>query len=36
VIIAAVIGAVVFQERFGRWRILATILVAPGIVIMNM
>ncbi len=35
VIIGAVIGAVVFHERFGRWRIVATVLVATGIVIMN-
>lgn len=35
VIIGAIIGAAVFHERFGRWRIVATVLVAGGIVIMN-
>lgn len=35
VIIGAIIGAAVFHERFGRWRIVATGLVAGGIVIMN-
>ena len=35
VIAGAAIGAVVFHERFGRWRIVATILVASGVVIMN-
>ena len=36
VIIGAIIGAVVFHERFGRWRIVATVLVAGGIVIMSL
>lgn len=36
VIIGAVIGAAIFHERFGRWRIVATVLVAGGIVIMNL
>lgn len=35
VIIGAIIGTAVFHERFGRWRIVATVLVAGGIVIMN-
>jgi len=35
VIVAAVIGAVVFGERFGPRRILATVLVASGVVVMN-
>jgi drug/metabolite transporter (DMT)-like permease len=36
VIIGAVIGAVVFHERFGRWRIVATVLVAGGVVLINL
>jgi drug/metabolite transporter (DMT)-like permease len=36
VIIGAVIGAVVFHERFGRWRVVATVLVVTGIVLMNL
>ena len=36
VIVGAIIGAAVFHERFGRWRIVATVLVAGGIVIMNL
>ncbi len=36
VIIGAVIGAVVFHERFGRWRIVATLLVAGGVVLIDM
>jgi drug/metabolite transporter (DMT)-like permease len=36
VIIGAIIGALVFRERFGRWRIVATVLVAGGVVLINM
>lgn len=36
VVIGAIIGAVVFHERFGRWRILATVLVAGGVVLINL
>jgi drug/metabolite transporter (DMT)-like permease len=36
VIIGAVIGAVVFHERFGRWRIAATVLVAAGVLLINL
>jgi drug/metabolite transporter (DMT)-like permease len=36
VIVGAIIGAAVFHERFGRWRIVATVLVAGGIVVMNL
>jgi drug/metabolite transporter (DMT)-like permease len=36
VIIGAVIGVVVFHERFGRWRIVATALVAGGVVLINL
>jgi drug/metabolite transporter (DMT)-like permease len=35
VIVGAVIGAVFFHERFGRSRLLATVLVATGIVLLN-
>ncbi len=35
VIVGAVIGAVLFKERFGGWRIAATTLVAAGVIIMN-
>lgn len=35
VIVGAIIGTAVFHERFGRWRIVATVLVAGGIVLMN-
>jgi drug/metabolite transporter (DMT)-like permease len=35
VIIGAVIGALVFRERFGRWRIVATVLVACGVMLIN-
>ena len=35
VIIGAIIGAVVFRERFGRWRIVATVLVAGGVALIN-
>lgn len=36
VVAAAVIGTVVFGERFGRRRILATVLVAAGVVLLNL
>jgi drug/metabolite transporter (DMT)-like permease len=36
VVIGAIIGAVVFHERFGRWRIVATVLVAGGVVLINL
>jgi drug/metabolite transporter (DMT)-like permease len=36
VIVGAVIGAVVFGERFGRWRVVATILVAGGVVLVTL
>ena len=36
VIVGAVIGAVVFGERFGRWRIAATVLVAAGVVLVTL
>ncbi len=35
VIVGAVIGAVVFGEKFGRWRIAATILVVAGVVLVT-
>lgn len=35
VIVGAVIGAVVFGERFGRWRVAATVLVAAGVVLVT-
>lgn len=36
VIVGAIIGAWVFHERFGRWRIVATVLVATGAVLINL
>lgn len=36
VIVAAVLGTLVFGERFGRQRILATVLVAAGVVLINL
>jgi drug/metabolite transporter (DMT)-like permease len=36
VLLAAAIGAVLFKERFGRVRIIAAILVATGIVLLNL
>lgn len=36
VIIGAVIGAVVFGEKFGRWRIAATVLVAAGVILVTL
>jgi drug/metabolite transporter (DMT)-like permease len=36
VIVGAVIGAVLFKERFGRWRIAATILIAGGVILINL
>lgn len=36
VIIGAIIGAVVFGEKFGRWRIAATILVAAGVILVTL
>jgi drug/metabolite transporter (DMT)-like permease len=36
VIVGAVIGAVLFGERFGRWRIAATVLVAGGVVLITL
>lgn len=36
VIVGAVIGAVVFGERFGRWRVAATVLVAAGVVLITL
>jgi drug/metabolite transporter (DMT)-like permease len=36
VIVGAVIGAVLFGERFGRWRIAATTLVALGVVLVTL
>jgi drug/metabolite transporter (DMT)-like permease len=35
VIIGAIIGALVFRERFGRWRIVATVLVVAGVALIN-
>jgi drug/metabolite transporter (DMT)-like permease len=35
VIVAAVIGAVVFHEHFGRRRVVAAVLVAAGVVLLN-
>jgi drug/metabolite transporter (DMT)-like permease len=35
VIVGAVIGAVLFGERFGRWRIAATVLVAVGVILVT-
>lgn len=36
VIFGALIGALVFHERFGRWRVAATVLVATGVVLINL
>ncbi|MGW0229491.1 EamA family transporter [Actinopolymorpha singaporensis] len=36
VIVGAVIGAVVFREPFGRWRTVATVVVAAGIALLNL
>lgn len=36
VVIGAIIGAVAFHERFGRWRTAATVLVAGGVVLINL
>jgi drug/metabolite transporter (DMT)-like permease len=36
VIVGAVIGTVVFGERFGRWRIAATVLVAAGVILVSL
>jgi drug/metabolite transporter (DMT)-like permease len=36
VIVGAVIGAVVFGEGFGRWRVAATMLVAAGVVLITL
>jgi len=36
VLVGAAIGAFVFHERFGRWRIAATALVAAGVVLLNL
>ena len=36
VIVGAVIGTVVFGERFGRWRIIATVLVVVGVVLVTL
>jgi drug/metabolite transporter (DMT)-like permease len=36
VVVGAVIGAVLFGERFGRWRIAATLLVAAGVVLITL
>ena len=36
VIVGAVIGTVVFGERFGRWRITATVLVVAGVVLVTL
>jgi uncharacterized membrane protein len=36
VVVAAVIGTLFFGERFGRQRILATVLVAAGVVLLNL
>jgi drug/metabolite transporter (DMT)-like permease len=36
VVAAAVIGTLFFGERFGRRRILATVLVAGGVVLLNL
>lgn len=36
VIVGAAIGAVLFGERFGRWRVAATVLVATGVVLITL
>jgi drug/metabolite transporter (DMT)-like permease len=36
VVFGGVIGAVVFHERFGRYRVVATLLVATGVVLTNL
>ena len=36
VIVGAVIGTLVFGERFGRWRITATVLVVAGVVLVTL
>jgi uncharacterized membrane protein len=35
VVVAAVLGAMFFGERFGRRRVVATVLVAAGVVLLN-
>ncbi len=35
VVIGAAIGALVFNEAFGRWRVVATVLVAGGVLLLN-
>jgi drug/metabolite transporter (DMT)-like permease len=35
VIVGAIIGAIAFREPFGRWRTVATVVVATGIVLLN-
>ena len=36
VIVGAVIGAVLFKERFGPWRVAATVLVAGGVILVTL
>jgi multidrug transporter EmrE-like cation transporter len=36
VIFGAIIGTLIFREPFGRTRIIATVLVATGIVLLNL
>jgi uncharacterized membrane protein len=36
VVVAAVLGAVFFGERFGHRRVVATVLVATGVVLLNL
>lgn len=36
IIIGAAIGALMFHERFGRWRIVAAVLVTAGVVLISL
>jgi uncharacterized membrane protein len=36
VVFGAVIGAVVFHERFGRYRVIATLVITIGVVLTNL
>jgi drug/metabolite transporter (DMT)-like permease len=36
VVIGAVIGATVFHERFGRWRIVSAVLVVTGVILVSL
>jgi drug/metabolite transporter (DMT)-like permease len=36
VIIGAAIGALMFHERFGRWRIISAILITGGVILISL